>query len=200
MIERQGKKRRLLCRIAAAGIAALLLGIMPVAPPAVAAGPRIGQITEAAGAASLLRGGVQVAARPGDPVYQGDVVETGADGRLVITFLDNSRFSTGPESQLALPQFQFDATTSLGSMTAELRHGTLAVVSGAITHTTPGALHIKTPTSVLGVRGTTFGVEVTGNPPKERFIVFPNPGGGSGAISVGAAPSAAPSAAGGHTP
>lgn len=193
--QRRGK--RLLCRVTAAGIGALLLGATLVAVPAAAAGPRIGQVTETAGTVSVLRGGAHMAARPGDPVYQGDVVETGADGSVVITFLDNSRFSTGPESQLALPQFQFDTGTSRGSMTAELRRGTLAVISGAITHTTPGALHIKTPTSVLGVRGTTFGVQVTGNPPKERYIVFPNAGGGSGAISVGPAP---PAAAGGRAP
>lgn len=186
MIEKQGEERPTR-RVAAAG-AGLLLGAMLAVAPAFADGPRIGQVTEAAGAASLLRGGAHLPARPGDPVDQGDVVETGADGRIVITFLDNSRFSAGPGSELALPQFQFDTSTQRGSMTADLRHGTLAVTSGAITHTTPGALHIITPTSVLGVRGTTFGVEVTGNPPKERFIVFPNPGGGSGAISVGAAP------------
>jgi hypothetical protein len=195
MIDRR-ENRRPICRVTAACAAILPLGVLFATAPAVAEGPRIGQVTEAAGAASLLRGSAHIAARPGDAVYQGDVVETGADGHIVITFLDNSRFSTGPESELALPQFQFDTTTSRGSMTAEIRHGTLAVTSGAITHTTPGALHIKTPTSVLGVRGTTFGVQVTGNPPKERFIVFPNPGGGSGAISV--APAASP--AGGRTP
>ena len=186
MIESEREKGRI--RHVAVAAVMLLLSALPAAAPAAAQAPRIGQITEEAGTASILRGGARVAARTGDPVYQGDVVETGADGRLVITFLDNSRFSTGPESELALPQFQFDTGTQRGSMTAEIRHGTLAVTSGAITHTTPGALHIKTPTSILGVRGTTFGVEVTGNPPKERFIVFPNPGGGSGAISVSAAP------------
>ncbi len=191
MIERQENKS-VIRRITIAAGSAMLLGAILVASPAVAEAPRIGQVSEAAGAASILRGGAQVSARVGDPVYQGDVVETGADGRLVITFIDNTRFSTGPESQLALPQFQFDTSTQRGTMTAEIRHGTLAVVSGAITHTTPGALHIKTPTSLLGVRGTTFGIQVTGKPPQEKFIVFPNPGGGSGAISV------APSAAAGH--
>ena len=159
MIDRQ-ESRRPLCRISAVGAGMAMLSVVLAVTPAGAAGPRIGQVTEAAGTASLMRDGAQVAVRPGDPVYQGDVVETGADGRLVITFLDNSRFSTGPNSELALPQFQFDTSTQHGSMTAEIRHGTLAVTSGAITHTTPGALHIKTPTSILGVRGTTFVVSV----------------------------------------
>ncbi len=192
---RMGK--RLICRVMATGFAILWLSAMPVTGPAFAEGPVIGRITTASGTASVLRGGAHLPATQGAPVYQGDVVETGADGSVVVTFIDNSRFSTGPGSELALPQFNFDTSTSRGSMTAELRHGTLGVISGGITHTTPGAMHIKTPISILGVRGTTFGVEVTGNPPKERFIVFPSAGGGSGAISVKSAP---PAAAGGHAP
>jgi hypothetical protein len=167
---------------------ALLLGVMLVAAPALAEGPQIGQINKASGTVSVVRGSARLPAKPGDPVYQSDVIETGADGNVGITFIDDSRFSIGPGGQLALQEFHFDTSTSRGGMTADLRQGTLAVVSGAITHTTPGAMHIKTPTSILGVRGTTFGVQVTGNPPKERFVVFPNAGGGSGAISIGTQP------------
>lgn len=169
--------------------ALLLIAALLTAPPAVAqtvAGTAaIGQINSAAGAVSIVRGSLRLPAQAGEPVYQSDTIETGADGQAGITFVDNSRFSLGPGGQLALPEFHFDTATQKGGMTADLRQGTLAVVSGAITHTTPGAMHIKTPTAFLGVRGTTFGVEVKGNPPKERFVVFPNPGGGSGAIMVG---------------
>jgi hypothetical protein len=47
-------------------------------------------------------------------------------------------------------------------MLADMRKGTLAVVSGDITRSTPGAMKIKTPTAVIGVRGTTFAVQVYG--------------------------------------
>jgi len=177
------KRERLIWRPIAIGVM-LSLGAVLGAAPALADGPQIGQITKATGAVSVVRGSGRVAVKPGDPVYQSDVIETGADGDVAITFTDNSRFSAGPGSQLALSQYQFDTGTQRGSMTADLRQGTLAVISGGITHTTPGAMHIKTPTAMLGVRGTTFGVQVTGNPPKERFVVLPNPDGSSGAIAV----------------
>ena len=164
----------------------LLLSTMLAAAPALAEGSQIGQIDKVSGTVSVARGSGHLPAKQGDPVYQSDVIETGADGNAGITFRDNSRFSIGPGSQLALSEFRFDTNASRGSMTADLRQGTLAVVSGAITHTTPGAMHIKTPTSILGMRGTTFGIQVSGNPPKERFVVFPSAGGGSGAISIGA--------------
>jgi hypothetical protein len=161
---------------------AVFLGALLAVAPALAEGPVIGQITQASGAVSVVRGGARLPAKTGDPVYQSDVIETGAGGSAGITFTDNSRFSLGASGQLALREFQFDTATSRGSMTAALRQGTLAVVSGGITHTTPGAMHIETPTAILGVRGTKFGVEVAGG--KEKFVVFPNAGGGSGAIQV----------------
>jgi len=45
-------------------------------------------------------------------------------------------------------------------MLADMRRGTLAVVSGDIARSSPGAMKIKTPTAILGVRGTTFAVQV----------------------------------------
>src|SRR5205814_6996937 len=63
-------------------------------------------------------------------------------------------------SQLALPEFNFDSNSSRGHMLADLKKGTLSVVSGEMTHTTPGAMSVKTPIAILGVRGTTFAVEV----------------------------------------
>jgi hypothetical protein len=41
-----------------------------------------------------------------------------------------------------------------------MRRGTLAAVSGDIARSSPGAMKVKTPTAVLGVRGTTFAVQV----------------------------------------
>jgi len=140
-------------------LAALLLAVIAAAP-AFGDPVAIGQVKTASGGATILRDGARLPAKPGDPVYQSDVVETGADGGIGITFIDNSVFSTGPNAQLALQQFSFNVQSLVGSMLAELRKGTLSVVSGDITHHTPGAMRIKTPTAILGVRGTTFAVEV----------------------------------------
>jgi hypothetical protein len=145
--------------VGAAGLALLLLVLIAVAP-ASGQPAQIGQVKTAAGVATIVRDKARLPAKPGDPVYQSDVIETGPDGSIGITFIDNSVFSTGPNSQLALTEYRFDVSTLAGSMLAELRKGTLTVVSGDITHHTPGAMRIKTPTTILGVRGTTFAIEV----------------------------------------
>lgn len=140
-------------------ILAIALALL-TAVPALAQGSRIAQVKTASGKVWIIRGKSKIAAKPGDPLYVSDVIETGPDGTIGFTFIDNTVFSTGPDTQLALQQFQFDSSNFHGRMLADLHKGTLTVVSGDITHSGPNAMRIKTPTAVLGVSGTTFAVLV----------------------------------------
>jgi hypothetical protein len=135
--------------------------LVATAISAAAEEPRIGQVKTVSGAVMILRASARLPVKPGYPVYTKDIVETGEDGSIGISFADNSVFSTGPNSQIGLDQFRFDAATG-GEMLASMPRGTLSVVSGEITKKSPGALKIKTPTAMLGVRGTTFAVQVVG--------------------------------------
>src|SRR5712691_9473649 len=143
-------------------LAAILLIVMPSASEAAEAAP-IAQVKKVSGQVAVLRSGQRLPANIGDPLFEKDIVETGPDGGIGITFIDNTVFSTGPNSQLALDEFRFDSNNFRGSMLADMRQGTLAVVSGDITRSSPGAMRIKTPTAVLGVRGTTFALQVYGD-------------------------------------
>jgi hypothetical protein len=143
-------------------LAACLLMTSAGTPVAAEAAP-IAQVKKVTGQVTILRSGERLPVKIGDPLYEKDVVETGADGGIGITFIDNTVFSAGPDSKLALDEFQFDSNNFRGSMLADMRSGTLAVVSGDIARSSPGALKIRTPTAVLGVRGTTFAVQVYGD-------------------------------------
>jgi hypothetical protein len=77
-----------------------------------------------------------------------------------VTFLDNSLLSAGPGTVLAIDRYSFDTTTHAGHFDASLQKGTLAVVSGKIVKQSPGAMRVRTPASVMGVRGTEFVVRV----------------------------------------
>ncbi len=148
-------------------LAAALLIATAVVPSAAEAPPigqkPIAQIKKVTGQAAILRSGEHRPAMVGDMLFVNDVIETGSDGGIGITFVDNTVFSTGPSSQIALDEFQFDSNDFRGAMLADMRQGTLAVVSGDIARSTPGAMKIKTPTAILGVRGTTFAVQVYGD-------------------------------------
>jgi hypothetical protein len=122
-----------------------------------------GHIKVSRGAVQIERAGQKAPAAVGAAVQAGDVVTTGADGSIGITFLDNSLLSAGPNSVLAIDRFAFDSTTHQGAFESSLRKGTLAVVSGKLAKQSPEAMKVKTPAAVLGVRGTEFLVR-TGDP------------------------------------
>jgi len=107
-----------------------------------------------------VRAGADHPAKAGDFLYEKDVIETGHDGAVGITFSDNTSMSTGPDSEVSLDQYQFDSSNFRGSMLTDLRKGTLAMVSGDIARSSPGAMRVKTPTAITGVRGTRFVIQV----------------------------------------
>jgi hypothetical protein len=120
----------------------------------------IGQIKLLSGDVAIMRNHVRSPARTGDLLEKADTLLTGADGRVGITFIDNSRFSMGPNSQIALEEFTFNPTTHEGEFLTKVDHGTLAVISGHIAHSAQDAMQVQTRTTILGVRGTHFLIQV----------------------------------------
>jgi hypothetical protein len=120
-----------------------------------------GQIKIARGTAWVERAGTRIPAQVGGRVAQSDVIVTGADGSVGITFADDSRLSIGPNSALAIDRFAFDSTTHQGAFGTSLRKGTLAAVSGKLTQQSADAMTVRTPSAILGVRGTDFVVRTS---------------------------------------
>ena len=143
------------------GLAAAI--VVTATIPAPLPAQEAGHVKVTRGVVEIERAGQKAPAAIGAAVQAGDVVTTGADGSVGITFLDNSLLSAGPNSVLAIDRFAFDSTTHQGSFESSLRKGTLAVVSGKLAKQSPEAMKVKTPAAVLGVRGTEFLVR-TGDP------------------------------------
>jgi hypothetical protein len=116
----------------------------------------IGQIKVAKGQVSIERQGKAIPATVGVRLQTADVIKTGADGSVGITMDDDSLLSAGPNSALSLDRYVFDTTTNQGRFDTSLNKGTLAVISGRIAKQSPDAMTVRTPTAILGVRGTEF--------------------------------------------
>ena len=129
-----------------------------IASPAVA---EIGRVKTSVGTAKVQRGAGFIAAASGTTLMPGDWLETGKDGRMSVTFADNTRFAVGPNSRIELTKFEYDKTREQGSFVTKVERGSLAVVSGRISKSGRDAMQLRTPTSLLGVRGTRFIVEVS---------------------------------------
>ena len=130
---------------------------------AVAATPawaEIGRVKRSVGTAFVQRGAGRLQPTPGLRLLAGDKLFTGKDGQMSISFIDDTRFSVGPNSLIDVSTFDYDRAAQTGSFVTQVNRGSLAVVSGQIAHSERDAMKVRTPTSLLGVRGTRFIVEV----------------------------------------
>lgn len=145
--------RTRLCLIVLAFFAILLMADAALA--------EIGQIKTLNGEVHIVRENNRMPATLGAILFQADVVETGPSGSVGITFIDNSRFAAGPGTRLELSRFRFNPTTQDGEFLTDMDRGTLTVISGQIAKRSNEAMKIKTPTTILGFRGTRVAVQVT---------------------------------------
>ena len=116
----------------------------------------------AKGSVTLERKGGLVDATVGSPVLVSDRIHTGSEGVIGITLRDNTCISAGPNSFLVMEKFSYDTTTQKGNMDVNINRGTVSVVSGKLAKASPENVIFRTPSSVLGLRGTEFAVEVRG--------------------------------------
>ena len=119
----------------------------------------VGRVKVSSGPVHIERAGQRLAAAVDTPVQASDTVVTGANASVGITFIDNSRVSAGPDSTLVINRYSFDPATHAGEFDTTLKRGTLAVASGRLAKQSPEAVTVRTPTMVLGVRGTEFLVQ-----------------------------------------
>ena len=127
---------------------------------ALAVAQDIGRIKVAKGQVSIERAGAAQPATVGARLQSADVVSTGSDGAVGITLNDDSLLSAGANSRLSLDRFVHEPSTNQGRLDVSLNRGTLAVISGRIAKQSPDAMTVRTPTAILGVRGTEFAVKV----------------------------------------
>jgi hypothetical protein len=95
----------------------------------------------------------------GDLVYRGDVVQTGADGKIGITFTDGTAFNLSANARMVLNEFVYDPNGKSNSTFFSLSKGTFTFIAGKVAKT--GDMKIDTPVATMGIRGTTPHVEIS---------------------------------------
>ncbi|MGF1612135.1 MAG: VWA domain-containing protein [Kiloniellales bacterium] len=116
----------------------------------------VGEVTELTGSALVTRtNGVQQALALGDPVYLGDVLQTGPDTSVGIRFVDNTLFSLSSNARLVIDQVIYNPDGADNALSLSLIQGAFAFVSGGIAPADGPGMSIRTPVATIGVRGTT---------------------------------------------
>jgi hypothetical protein len=97
----------------------------------------------------------------GQTLQQNETLETGKDGALGVTFIDNTTLSLGESSRITLTKVVFNPDKGDFAFATHLVKGTFMFVSGGVAKLKPDAVNITTPVATLGIRGTRFLVEVS---------------------------------------
>jgi hypothetical protein len=128
----------------------------------------IGKVVTATGVVSIEHVGAVVvqaslgaqsgSAKVGDSVYLGDVVATGSDGRVGITFTDGTAFDLSPNARMVMNEFIYDPNSKSNSSLLSLTKGTFTFVAGKVAKS--GDMKVNTPVATMGIRGTTPRVEI----------------------------------------
>jgi hypothetical protein len=136
------------------------------------------------GTATAIRNGVSIILNNGDDVKKGDVVQSGSDSRVGITFIDGTVFGLSSNARMVLNEMVYDPNGSNNSSLLSLVAGTISFVAGETAK--HGDMKVDTPVATMGIRGTAVLVEIDfqilaqGGAPDAKFQVLVEPDGTTG--------------------
>ena len=130
-------------------------------PPAL--GQQIGKVGEILGKLKAKgTDGVERLLKEGDAIYKGDVIQTQKGELIKLVLVDGTTFQLGENARATLDKYVYNPAAKEGGFEATVTKGIFSFESGGISglhsgrHTT-----IKTPTAVVGIRGSKLSGEVT---------------------------------------
>ncbi|MEQ5775272.1 FecR domain-containing protein [Thalassospira sp. NFXS8] len=147
-------------------LAALAMGTIIASSPAYARG-------EQAGVSAAVRGDVELAeakgivgtqVESGQPIYLGDYITSSPGSGMQILLMDETVFTIGPNSEIAIDDFVYDPANNQGHMSASITRGVVRVLTGKLAHNDPKTMKINLPVGSIGIRGTQFLVSVQDGP------------------------------------
>lgn len=111
-----------------------------------------------------------------------DRVQTG-NGRVEITFVDDSTVKVTEHSKLVIDDFVYSGKPSTSRMALRFASGTVRFATGQSGKINKGNINLRTPTATIAVRGTDFSATVD-EFGKSLIVLLPEPDGSVGEIIV----------------
>ena len=157
-----------------------LLVLFPLAVNA-----QVGEITELRGIGEVVRQDTtdSLIAELELGIASYDDVRTG-NGRMAISFLDDSVLRLTEHSKIVIDDFVFDPDPSRSRLALNMASGTARFLTGALGRINRENISIRTPTATIAIRGTDFTTTVD-DIGRSLVILLPNEdGSASGEITV----------------
>ncbi|MEO6841518.1 MAG: VCBS domain-containing protein [Bradyrhizobium sp.] len=149
-----------------------------------AAAAVVGHVTKLTGTATAIRNGVSIILNQGDNIDKGDVLQSGADSTLGVTFIDGTVFGLSSNARMVVNEMIYDPNGSNNSSLLSLVAGTISFVAGETAK--HGDMKVDTPVATMGIRGTAVLVEIDfsvpgqNGAPSANFQVLVEPDGTTG--------------------
>jgi hypothetical protein len=106
----------------------------------------------------------------GNDVFKDERITTDAGGRAQLLFLDQSAVTVGPNAELVIDRFVYDEKTRLGTLSVQAARGLMRFVGGDISKQQD--VLIRTPTSLIGIRGGISLIQVDQNGGTQAIFLF----------------------------
>ena len=107
----------------------------------------------------------------GQDVVFNERFTTGALGQTQLLFLDESAMTIGPNSDLTIDQFVYDAKSGTGQLAMSASRGLLRFVGGKLSKQEEG-VSLRTSTATLAVRGGAFLLDLTTEGRMEAIFIY----------------------------
>ena len=145
----------------------------------------VGQIATLQGITTVTRGNLPPSTlNVSDAIYKKDVLQTGANSSLGVTFDDETTLSLTANARVVVNEFVYEEGAKGNKAVLNIARGTVAFVASLVAKT--GDMTISTPTANLGIRGTTGVVDVPDNAAagEAKIKLYPDADGRVGRIEV----------------
>jgi hypothetical protein len=156
-------------------------------PAQPAANEPIGNVATLTGSANVTRNNISTPLKLQDDIFLNDVLQTSASSTLGVTFNDATTFNLTANARITVDSYVYEDGGKQNAALFDITRGTVAFVAAAVAKT--GDMRISTPTSTLGIRGTTGLVQVpeagaAANANNVAIKLYPDPDGHVGRIEV----------------
>jgi hypothetical protein len=136
--------------------AVLLIVGLPLIASAADDPAAIGTVDKVENEAKVVSGDTAAAAIIGTPIHMRDELRTGPEGRLKVTFRDDTVLTLGEKASVVVDSYLYDPDQNIGETVLQATKGAFRFASGKIKDLKQNKIAVSTPVADIGVRGTEF--------------------------------------------
>lgn len=150
-------------------VSVFVIGFLAIGGAMAAEPAAIGIVKRVSGEVTVeQKGGPAATPVAGGDIRLNDVLVTGPDGGIGVSFDDSTTISLGANSRLAIDEFVYEPADKNVGLALRMVQGTLSYLSGKIGAIDPEKVSVETPSMTIGIRGTKFLLRVAAEKAEER--------------------------------